>query len=300
MKIVPSPSENSQSTQELFEIDLESLGEIDCEAMPIASRPSRHSGSFQVWEDEVFILAFASVRVDETTIESVSLSLYRELFALIGDRILYRIWNYSPRINEGEGDREMYKMFCKGRSEAFHERFGSEEETFMPAGSCVGIDGDRLVVYFLAGSVEPAHHENPKQVPAYRYPRKYGVKSPSFARATSLITDGRFFRFISGTASVVGHESLGVGDIAAQLETTCDNLELIAAEAAKAVSDKLVGDLAVSGKVYLRDPSAFSQVRDYLETRMSHWNPSLVFVHSDICRKELLVEIELTFEQSLA
>lgn len=300
MKLVASLSETSQSVSELFDIALEVLGDVDCESIPINGVDSFESGHFKCWRDGRYLFGSVSVPIDESNLESVSYALYSELFDLIGYEFLYRIWNYIPRINEGLEDQERYKLFCKGRSEAFHEKFGEHEETFMPAGSCVGIDGDRLVVYFLAGDALPAHHENPNQVPAYRYPREYGVKSPSFARATSLLIDGRFMRFISGTAAVIGHASLGVGDLDKQLEITCDNLELVAGEASAATDRRLDSEEFVSGKVYLRNAADFSRSKAYLDKRLSAWAKNLIYVRSDICRKELLVEIELTFEQAIS
>src|SRR3546814_8116900 len=48
---------------------------------------------------------------------------------------------------------------------------------------------------------------------------------PSFSRAT-LIGDGANARLlVSGTASVVGHESLHAGDLTAQLDETMANLD---------------------------------------------------------------------------
>jgi hypothetical protein len=58
-------------------------------------------------------------------------------------------------------------------------------------------------------------------VSAYDYPRQYGPAAPSFSRA-ALTPDPLLL--ISGTASIVGHASVHLGDVTAQLEETLANL----------------------------------------------------------------------------
>ena len=76
----------------------------------------------------------------------------------------------------------------------------------------------RPSIYFLAGA-HPAHIlGNPRQVNAYDYPSLYGPRSPSFARASLYRSDSATQLFISGTASVVGHQSQHKGLADLQLE----------------------------------------------------------------------------------
>lgn len=271
------------------------LGERSFEQLPLNAPSSRISGSFRIWEDENFLFGFTSCEVTPETDSAAAQTLYEEAFAASQGAELYRTWNYLPKLNDGEGDQERYRQFCNGRSLAFHKAFGSDEATYMPAGTCVGIDGDALVVCFLAGKEKPDHHENPQQVPAYRYPRQYGPQSPSFARATSVHIQGQRYRFVSGTAAVLGHESVGHGDISEQLKVTCDNLEIISKQAQVGQPALPQAASQGSGKVYLREAKHFELAKSYLETRFPSIAPSLVFLRSDICRKELLVEIELSY-----
>ena len=88
-----------------------------------------------------------------------------------------------------------------------------------------------VVVYFLAGRVAPVFVENPRQVSAYHYPREYGTHSPVFSRAALLRQAQSLTLFISGTASIVGHRSLHLGDTAAQTRETLTNIEALLGEA---------------------------------------------------------------------
>src|SRR5690606_4762058 len=82
-------------------------------------------------------------------------------------------------------------------------------------------------IYLLAHKQPGHHHENNRQQPAYRYPRQYGPCSPSFARATSLSLQHRPHLFISGTASILGHETRAAGNLQEQIAVTLDNLNYL-------------------------------------------------------------------------
>ena len=69
--------------------------------------------------------------------------------------------------------------------------------------------------------------ENPRQVPAYRYSRRYGLRPPCFARATKFEST----LFIGGTASIIGEDSRHAAAIVAQTEETLSNLRALIAAA---------------------------------------------------------------------
>ncbi|HHM06004.1 MAG TPA: pteridine-dependent deoxygenase like protein [Gammaproteobacteria bacterium] len=199
-----------------------------------------------------------------------------------------RIWNYFAHINQGEGDGERYKRFCVGRAQAF-EAAGYAEAHY-PAASAIGHGGGDGVIYLLAAQVPPRHFENPQQVSAYRYPRCYGPRSPSFARATLLESRGGAELFLSGTASVVGHRTLHPGDPAGQLGVTLANIEgllqHVAARAALPAPPRLTGV-----KAYLREPEAAAGLRRGLRAHFGDQVP-LVLLRGDICRRDLAIELE--------
>lgn len=279
-------------------IPLLALGERADETLLAQSESIGRRCGFQLWRSGTVIAGLASASASVSGYSDIALNLYRALFEATDGLNLYRMWNYAPFINHGEGDDECYRRFCEGRAIAFAERFGDGAVDAIPAGSCVGAEGDRLVVAFLAGSAAPRHFENPRQVPAYRYPRIYGPRSPSFARATVAETDGFRYGFVSGTSAVSGHESVGIGDLDAQMRITRENLELMLGTCGIDARSPTLRSAA--GKVYLRRSENFEQARAFMDTAFPRFAPSLIYLRSDICRRELLFEAELSTVESAA
>ena len=204
----------------------------------------------------------------------------------LGFAFPFRIWNLIPHINQGTGDQEIYKQFCSGRMRAF-TRHGMAAAQY-PAASAVGHHAEGAVVYMLAAPKPSRNLENPLQMPAYTYPREYGPCSPSFARATRIELGSGDFLFISGTASILGHSTQAPGDIASQLEVTQANIAQLVKQAGGS-TDKLS-----ALRVYLRDEEHLELARAQLEK--AYPAEHLNFVLADICRQQLLVEIEALVE----
>ena len=102
----------------------------------------------------------------------------------------------------------------------------------VPAACALGSPaGSPLCIYFLAARRPPKMIENPRQTSAYHYPPKFGRHSPVFSRAC-VWGDSRSSRlFVSGTASIVGHETIHRGDVTAQTRETLVNISALLAEA---------------------------------------------------------------------
>lgn len=202
---------------------------------------------------------------------------------------LLRIWNYFDAITLGEGDSERYRQFCVGRVQGL----GDVDTRALPAATAIGSrDGRRVLqVYWLAAREPGLPLENPRQVSAYRYPREYGPQSPTFARAL-LPPSPRVPLLLSGTASIVGHASQHADSLRAQLDETLTNLDSLlgaARERAPTLSPHLDGTSRL--KVYVRDAADADAVAAQLEARLGTRVPWLM-LHADVCRRELLVEIE--------
>lgn len=219
---------------------------------------------------------------------------YRELLALIeaqGYPHLLRIWNYFPDINTEFAGLEVYQRFSRGRYHAFEEHYGTFHDK-LPAASAVGTRRGGLHVYFIASRTPGVYRENPRQVSAYRYPPQYGPRSPSFARATFKRWGEAEVLFISGTASIVGHESRHHGDPLAQFEETLRNIDALIEVTARDEAAALHGLSAITGlKIYLREPHSYALLKPRLEAVFGPSVPAL-YLRGDICRRDLLVEIE--------
>ena len=211
---------------------------------------------------------------------------------------LARMWNLIGGITSPNADGlEIYRDFCIGRAEAF----ATFEEQFpqLPAATGIGTLSPGVDLCFLATKPGRAVHlENPRQTPAYKYPSTYGPKSPSFARATYLRDiegQERGRLFVSGTASILGDDTVHVGDVARQTEETLRNIEALVG------SDNLrqhgvddagydVKDLD-QVKVYVRDAEDVPVVRGICESAFPR-DTAIEYFNVAVCRSDLLVEIE--------
>ena len=216
---------------------------------------------------------------------------YREILGLITARQagrLARVWHYFPDINREQDGLERYRSFCLGRHDALRES-GLTLTEDLPAASAVGTREGPLWVVFLAGPGRITQVENPHQVSAFHYPPAYGPRSPSFSRAVRYSASGEDSLFISGTASILGHRTVHPGDPVAQCRTTLHNLQALLTHAGAGGIGEL-GRRAV-WKVYLRHPADYAPVSQCLRAAMDPDSPILC-VQGDICRADLLVEIE--------
>lgn len=220
--------------------------------------------------------------------------LYGRVLQACAGRHLLRIWNYVPRINEVTAELENYRAFCVGRARAFEAAFGPDFRGSLSAASAVGSAGEEIEVVFVAGRTPPRHFENPAQVPAYLYPAEHGPRSPSFARATVSEDGARQWVFISGTAAIRGHQTVAPGSIEAQLACTLENLALIGETAGVGRGLGVAPDGQRFFKVYLRNPNEYAAVRTRLEQTLVHPQDQTIYLQADICRAELMIEIEAT------
>ncbi len=203
------------------------------------------------------------------------------------ERHIVRMWNFIPAITRpiGEG-LDRYRAFNLGRFDGLVEWFAGTAafERTLPTATGVGHDGDDLYVHALSLPLAGIPIENPRQRPAFRYSAAYGPRPPCFARATRVCLDGREHLLVGGTASVRGETSMHAGDLAAQLEETFTNLTALLAEV-----DATPADLS-HAVVYVSRPDDLPVLAAAIALRL----PGAVveFVRADICRAELLVEIE--------
>ena len=244
---------------------------------------------------------FGTVDVPEATgLEAAAGHAYAGMFDALrrtGFTQLLRVWNYLPRINaehEQGAAMERYKQFNAGRQQAFLDA-GAQAFEGAPAACAIGSAAGPLRVRFLAGRGAVRHVENPRQVSAYHYPQRYGPRAPTFSRAAlAQCGEGRVGLFISGTASIVGHESVHRGDVRAQVRETVANLQAVLDHASSRCSVRWsLRD--VHGVVYVRHARDHTAVVDELARAAPELGRSaseLVFLHADICRRELDVEIE--------
>lgn len=276
-----------------------------CETL-LSRRPARFGQSGDVRYAATDDLLFAVLTLGDDPIRPISLQqaterVYLTVFALLaelGYSQVWRYWNYMGGINESQDGLERYRQFNLGRQAAF-DAAGRRSDEHATAACALGFGltadaPSTIQVALLAGKTRAVPIENPRQVRAIDYPALYGPKSPIFSRATLARLGDDVILFISGTASIVGHRSAHVGDIAAQVRETLTNIDAVVAEANREILPlglAAVGRTDLNFRVYVRHESDVSQVYD--EMRLWAGGPlDALFLRADICRQDLLVEIE--------
>jgi enamine deaminase RidA (YjgF/YER057c/UK114 family) len=248
-------------------------------------------------------LLFGSLTIAERTIDARdqagALQLateiaYQEIFDVLDateHAHLIRVWNYLPQINAQAGGDERYRHFNSARQMAFRKS-GRATMGTVPAACALGSPaGSPLSIYFLAARRPPKMIENPRQTSAYHYPPKFGRHSPIFSRACVWGESPARRLFVSGTASIVGHETIHRGDVAAQTRETMVNIGALLEEANRIVASNHYSLNGLKLKVYVRNPSDLSAIQTTLAELL---NPaaSIMYLQADVCREDLLVEIE--------
>jgi len=235
---------------------------------------------------------FSGLWVDEANYSSLKDASYHAYLKLLSfiEKSNYphimRAWNYLADINSGSNDDERYKQFCAGRCEAFEKL----AKTNYPAATAIGHQGGHMIIYLLTSNHPVMYFENPRQTSAYHYPRQYGPKTPSFSRAACLNSKIPSQHYISGTASIVGHESIGRGDVVRQIEVTNTNLKALCQQITDKRNYDTPAELSMI-KVYLRNPALIEQTQYEVERHFGLDLPAL-YLQGDICREELLIEID--------
>ena len=230
-------------------------------------------------------------------LQAASHRAYTDLFAVLAESAcpnLLRVWNYLANINREADGSERYRQFNAGRQQAF---IGARRSAFegAPAACALGMRDGPLRVYFLAGRQAPLAIENPRQVSAYLYPEAYGPRSPTFSRAALVDAGGGMqVLFISGTASIVGHTTVHVGDVRRQTEESLLNIGTLRQLAAERAGEAFPAG-ALIYTVYVRHSADLAVVREVFEREVGAESSAArdaVYLQADICRADLLVEIE--------
>lgn len=250
--------------------------------------------------------------LDAATLERAVADAYRAIAESLRTTGLHpvRFWNFVPGIHaDMGGGRDRYMVFNAGRYAAFEEWFGQAAlfTRTVPTASAVGIGTGDLAIYALGGPDAGCPVENPRQVPAYRYSARYGPLPPCFARGTivrGLPTqpdhDGAApVLLVGGTASIVGEESLHDRDARQQALETFENLAELVAAARRQVhgtgdvpdAPRAAFDAFTELRVYIVRDTDAPLLREMVSARFGR-TARIEFAQADLCRRELLVEIE--------
>lgn len=207
-----------------------------------------------------------------------------------------RFWNFIPGIVDAAAadGLDRYMVFNAGRFAAFTDWFcAADRDRLAPhiaTATGVGHAGTDLVVHCLADRLPGQPIENPRQCAAYRYSDAYGPMPPCFARATLVAddtqTDARRV-LVGGTSSILGEDSVHVGNLPEQTRETLDNIDALLREAG---ADGL--EALHDVRVYHVQEHQGPAILEHVQQRLPHLVGRIEMVHAPLCRPDLGVEIE--------
>jgi enamine deaminase RidA (YjgF/YER057c/UK114 family) len=215
---------------------------------------------------------------------------------------IVRQWNYIEeilRIDTYEGEEvQNYQSLNNVRSR-YYER--CEFPNGFPAATGIGMNAGGIILEIYALSGDSRHRivplRNPLQTDAYNYSEKLMVgrerSTPKFERAKYVERDFMRTIFISGTASIQNEETVGNGDIVQQTTLTVQNIKSLIGLVNLTNSVKGL-DITSVGieflRVYIKKGVDYSRVQEVV--RQQFGDIETVYLIADICRSNLMVEIE--------
>ena len=247
----------------------------------------------------------------------ISFSLMKDILVREGLDFsqVVRQWNYIEQIvgtvPGTEGRRQNYQQFNDVRSR-FYET--SHWNAGYPSATGIGMNMGGIVIEFIAVSgpsswtVLPV--SNPLQTDAHRYSQQVLVgdplflemkkTSPKFERAKLVYSPLGGQVYISGTAAIRGQITVPESDAAGQTQTTLENImALISPDNLKRCGfhqDIKKADVSYL-RVYVKRKEDIPSVKKVCRGFLPE-SPAL-YVVSDVCRPDLLVEIEGTMDFSI-
>ena len=244
---------------------------------------------------------------DVKTIQEITEKLYLKIFEILKDFPNYKIirfWNYIPKIISkiDSSEATVYHIFNTGRYNAYRKFYGNLFESMKaPAASAVGTFENIFKIEFFAISTPFKFIENKEQIPAYFYSEKYGKIPPFFSRGVIFDNFSQRLLCSSGTASIKGETSLHCGNLFEQLVKSVDNLRILSSEfnlKKHRIDENFDLEDVYLLLVYYKNEEDKSFIEKFISSYFSS-SCKIVFQHAEICREELLVEIEALFIKKL-
>jgi enamine deaminase RidA (YjgF/YER057c/UK114 family) len=224
---------------------------------------------------------------------------------------IVRQWNFIGNILEIKNDLQNYQIFNEVRSENYHKYRSIHS---YPAATGIGVKSGGVTIDFYA--VEPQQGvkiiaiDNPDQIRPYDYSQqvllgrplqgKDAKQPPQFERAMFLADRQSYTLFVSGTASIIGQATIGIDDIVKQTEVTLENISKLTDE--NRIKHLTGNSQADAGKLilmraYIKYQKDFEMVEKICNERFP--GVPIIYCESDVCRDNLLVEIEAEYSRNI-
>ena len=245
-------------------------------------------------------------RYDTRKAASASLDMVADI--LQGENLsmnnLVRQWNFIGDILGMKEGFQNYQVFNEVRSE-YYKRYRTIEG--FPAATGVGMKYGGVSLDFCAlksdDVIKMKAINNPNQVNAYEYGQQVlkgftgrvasAKHPPQFERGLLLMNKTASTLFVSGTASIIGQETIGKGDVNEQTLVTIENIRKVAdiERIKQLVGKQDMGQGRFSLlRVYIKKQEDFSSVKSICYDQFK--DSPVIFIEADICRDDLLTEIE--------
>ncbi len=211
---------------------------------------------------------------------------------------IVRQWNYLEDILGMDDENQRYQEFNNVRSEFYGDSFN---EVGYPAATGIGMKRGGVIIEFVAvksaGNYTKAV-DNPEQIAAHKYSKNVLVgnecvlkTTPKFERARFLDLFGNKQIFISGTAAITGEKTIGIDHPAEQTKVTIRNIQrLYSEEVLTKISKERLEPKYGHARVYVKCRKDFPVIRKTFKSFFGKL--PVVYIIADICRDDLLVEIE--------
>lgn len=222
----------------------------------------------------------------------------------VGYGEVYRQWNYIGEITKELDSKQNYQVFNDVRSIYYDV---ADWFNGYPAATGIGMEQPGVVIglYIInrESESEVISISNPRQIDAHSYSDDVLIgdqleelptrTTPKFERAKAVVSNCDGMVYVSGTASIIGEETVMLDDVVEQTRVTLENIDLLVDPTAQKELAKF--NHFSSGsihklKVYVKDRENFKLVDDFMKESVKDI-PYLV-VEADVCRDDLLVEIE--------
>lgn len=215
---------------------------------------------------------------------------------------IVRQWNYIGNIVSYRSGKQNYQEFNDART--CYYKSGLWRNGY-PAATGIGASGDGIIVGGIAfkklGEQSACIHpiDNPLQVAAHVYSKRVliddavdAVKStPKFERAKLIETSRGACCFVSGTAAIRGEQSATSLSAAEQTVMTIENVEhLVSKENLMRYGCRPYDLRYAQLHVFIKYAEDYEAVRAVVEA--AYPQLEVIYTIADVCRSELLVEVE--------
>jgi len=260
------------------------------------------------WNDtKIIVVEGLRAHTQSDSITTQSEEIFQKIETILSKESMYhhevlRQWNYIGKITALDNGIQNYQAFNDVR-DRFYAKTNWKKYGY-PAATAVGMEINGLIVSLIAISCESTFKIIPLDNPLQIAPKHYSPSllpgqavydskaTPKFERAKVIQNDFAIYCFISGTAAIRGEQSMKELDAALQTRQAIENiLYLISPENMKNHGFHHKADMKMKSiRVYIKKKESF----DIVKTEVEKVWPGLpvIYLQADICRSELLVEIE--------